>query len=174
MALYSLALTYKPTNWKEFVCSPLWYNHSIKVGRKSCFIRWFQACVASINDNMDRNGVFYTLQAFQEIFLINTNFLTYHGVIAAFESYLQSYSFQQLPLKESQPLRNNIIQTITKDLKGCRSIYDVFVYKDIMLASVAKWERYFIFDRAPHWNKYFSLPFRTTKDSILLWFQLKF
>ena len=38
-ALYNLAFTYKPSYWKDFLCSPLWYNHNIKVGRKSCFIR---------------------------------------------------------------------------------------------------------------------------------------
>ena len=173
-ALYSLALTYKPTNWKEFLCSPLWYNHNIKVGRKSCFIRnWCQAGVVSINDIIDRNGTFYTLQAFQEIFSINTNFLTYHGIIASCERYLQSCSFHHLPLKELQPSRSNLIKIITKDTKGCRSIYDILVYKDIQPASVAKWERDCIFDGAPDWNKYFSLPFRTTKDSILIWFQLR-
>ena len=28
-ALYSLALTYKPTNRTEFLCSPLWCNHNL-------------------------------------------------------------------------------------------------------------------------------------------------
>ena len=62
-ALYNLAFTYNLSYWKNFLCSPLWYNHNIKVGRKSCFIRnWFQAGVVSINDIMDRNGNFYTLR----------------------------------------------------------------------------------------------------------------
>ena len=67
-ALYNLAFTYKPSYWKDFLCSPLWCYHNIQVGRKSCFIRnWFQAGVMSINDIMDRNGNFYTLEAFREL-----------------------------------------------------------------------------------------------------------
>ena len=129
-ALYNLALTYKPSYWKDFLCTPLWYNHNIKVGRKSVYIgNWFHSGVVYINDIIDRNGNFYTLENFQEIFSINTNFLTYQGVIAACESYLQCLSFQHLPSKEQQPLRSNLIQVITKDAKGCRSIYDILVKK---------------------------------------------
>ena len=173
-ALYNLALAYKPRTWKDFLRTPLWYNHNIKVGRKSCFIRtWFHSGVVSINDIIDRNGNFYTLESFQHIFSINTNFLTYQGIIAACESYLQHLAFQHLPLKETQPLRSNLIQTICKDVKGCRSIYDILVNKDIQPTSVAKWETNVIFDRAPDWSRYFMLPFRTTKDTSLIWFQLK-
>lgn len=173
-ALYNLALTYKPFYWKDFLCSPLWYNHNIKVGRKSCFIRnWFQSGVVSVNDIMDRNGNFYTLEAFRDKYFIDTNFLTYHGIIAACESYLQSLNFQHLPSHEQQPLRPILIQVITKDKKGCRSIYDIFINKNIQPTSVAKWEREFVFDRAPEWTKYFSLPFKTTKDSSIIWFQLR-
>ena len=173
-ALYNLAFTYKPSYWKDFLCSPLWYNHNIKVGRKSCFIRnWFQAGVVSINDIMDRNGNFYTLEAFRDKYLTDTNFLTYRGIIAACESYLQSLTLQHVPLKEQQPLRPTLIYVITKDAKGCRSIYDIFVNKNLQPTSVAKWERDIVFDRAPEWTIYFQLPFKTTRDSSVIWFQLR-
>ena len=66
------------------------------------------------------------LRIFKINFLFQiTNFLTYQGIIAACESYLQRLSFQHLPSKKKQPLRSKSIQVITKDAKGCRSIYDI-------------------------------------------------
>ena len=109
---------------------------------------------------MDRNGNFYTLEAFRDKYLTDTNFLTYRGIIAACESYLQSLTLQHVPLKEQQPLRPTLTYIITKDAKGCRSIYDIFVNKNLQPISVAKWERDIVFDRAPEWTKYFQLPLR--------------
>ena len=38
-ALYALSLAYNSSCWKDFLGTPLWYNHNIKVGRRSCSIR---------------------------------------------------------------------------------------------------------------------------------------
>ena len=34
-------------------------------------------------------------------------------------------------------------------------------------------ERDIVFDRAPEWTKYFQLPFKTTRDSSVIWLQLR-
>ena len=134
---------------------------------------WFQSGVAYINDIMDRNGNFYSLNAFQEKWSVNTNFLTYQGIIAACESYLGQLSFQHLPLKEQQPLCSPLIYSIMRNKKGCRIINDILVITNVQPASVVKLERDTRFEVAPDWGKYFALPFKTTKDSTLLWFQLR-
>ena len=147
--------TYNALHALSIFGTPLWYNHNIKVGRRPCFIRnWFQSGVAYINDIMDKNGNFYSLNAFQEKWSVNTNFLTYQGIIAACESYLGQLSFQHLPLKEQQSLCSPLLYSIMRNKKGCRIIYDILVNKN-------------------DWGKYFALPFKTTKDSTLLWFQLR-
>lgn len=164
--------TYNALHALSISGTPLWYNHNIKVGRRSCFIRnWFQSSVAYINDIMDRNGNFYSLNAFQEKWSVNTNFLTYQGILAACESYLGQLSFQHLPLKEQQSLCSPLLYSIMRNKKGCRIIYDILVNKNVQPASVVKWERDIRFEVAPDWGKYFALPFKTTTDSTLLCFQ---
>ena len=44
---------------------------------------------------------------------------------------------------------------------------------DQYMISVAKWERDIVFDIAHEWTKYFQLPFKTTRDSSVIWFQLR-
>ena len=38
-ALHVLSMAHNPSCWKDFLGTPLWYNHNIKVGKRSCFIR---------------------------------------------------------------------------------------------------------------------------------------
>lgn len=173
-ALYTFSLAHTPVSWNDFLCTPLWYNHNIKVGRKSLFVRqWFQSGVNFINDLMDRNGNFYNLNDFERKFNLNTNFLTYHGIIAACISYLGTLRFQHLPVKGQQPTCPALIYTIIKNMKGCRNIYDILVNKNLLPSSIRKWERDIQFESEPDWKKYFKLPFKVTKDSSMLWFQLR-
>ena len=109
---------------------------------------------------------FYSLNAFQEKWSFNTNFLTYQDIIAACESYLSQLSFQHLSLKEQHC--NYDKYSIMRNKKRCRVIYDIKVNKNVQPASVVKWERDIRFEVAPDGGKYLALPFKTTKDSTLL------
>lgn len=173
-AMHDFALLNFPTSWNEFLSVPLWFNHNIKVGRQSCFIReWAESGVRFINDLMDRNGNFYNQRVFEEKFSITTNFITYHGIIAACESYLEILSFPHLPTNADLPTCSSLIYPIIKNSRGCRTIYDILIKKDILPTSTIKWEREVNFLIAPDWKKFFKLPFKVTKNSNLLWFQIR-
>lgn len=170
-ALHKFTVSYKPVNWNDVLCTPLWYNSNIKVGRRSCFIRqWSEHGIHFITDLMDRNGNFLSLREFQEKYNINTNFLSFQGIIAACRTFIASLSIQHFPTNSCQPVISSLYYPVIKNVRGCRIIYDFLISHNIP-ASVRKWEQTINFDGVPDWKKFFKLLFKVTKDSTLLWFQ---
>ena len=64
----------------------LWYNPKIKVASKQVFRRKKIGAKGSffcINDLMERDGGFMTLERFNNKYNINVNFIDFHGLINA-------------------------------------------------------------------------------------------
>ena len=63
---------------------PVFDNKNIMIGGKHIFKKtWFDKKICLINDLLDFRGNFYTYDEFITIYDVKTNFLEYHGVIAA-------------------------------------------------------------------------------------------
>ena len=51
---------------------------------RSIYIKqWFQKGIAHINDLITEDGNFLSLEKLQDLYKVRTNFLTYHGIVAA-------------------------------------------------------------------------------------------
>ena len=62
----------------------IWNNRDIKIDKNTIFFRtWFSRRVSTIENLLDHNLDFITYEEFKTRYQINTNFLTYYGVINA-------------------------------------------------------------------------------------------
>ena len=62
-------------NCHFFLASPIWFNNKIKIDNKSIFYKeWFEKGVRSINDLINEDGTYLTLDQFQEKYKIVVNF----------------------------------------------------------------------------------------------------
>ncbi len=73
-----------PTSATQFLTQPLFHNENIIVGGKTAFIKpWYNKGITLINDITNENGNFYSLEEFNKIYNLKTNFLTYHGITSS-------------------------------------------------------------------------------------------
>ena len=62
----------------------IWNNQDIKIDNKTIFFRtWFDKGVHTVKDLVDQNLDFLTYEEFQLRYQLQTNFLTYYGLINA-------------------------------------------------------------------------------------------
>jgi hypothetical protein len=79
-----------------------------------------------INDVLDETGKIMSFQKFQDTYYIQTNFLTYHGVITAIHFYINK---SNIPINDLEklngPLIPNIIKPFMKSQKGSKDMYNI-------------------------------------------------
>ena len=123
---------------------PLWYNDSIRIDNKSVFIKKMYECsIYTVNDLLDKNGKFLSIQEFETLTGIHTNFIEYNGLLMAVRQFkLKCYPNLPAPSYKLQlPLIPNIIQPIKSAKKGCRSIYQFLAKENLETpTSHVKWE----------------------------------
>lgn len=165
----------EPISWVEFLKSPLWYNHNIKVGGTSiCYKSWYDKGMLLLNDLFDNNGNLMSQEKLQETFSVQTNFLQYQGVVNSVRNYLEKLRFQHFPNKIELPVCPLYLSNILKNQKGCRNIYDSFIKtKACIPNSVKKWQNQINFSAEFQWSKILNLPFKITNDTSLRWLQLR-
>ena len=129
-----------PKTWVDFLQSPLWYNHNIKVGGVTIYYKsWYDKGILFLNDLFDTDGNFFSLEKFQDTYSLQTNFLQYQGVINSVRNYLADLRFQPYPNKITLPVRSLYLCNILKDKKGCRTIYNSFVTNTHIPKSIKKY-----------------------------------
>lgn len=165
----------KPKSWSEFMTVPLWFNQSIKVGGATiCYKSWYEKGILYLNDLFDKNGNLITYENFLNIYGVQTNFLQFQGVSNNIRCYLEKLRFQHFPNKINNPICPLHLSYILKDKKGCRRIYDSFIYSDSLLpSSVKKWQQIINFPDDFEWQKVLNLPFKITLDTSLRWLQYR-
>lgn len=173
-AFVNFFVLYKPRCWKDFLGQSIWFNQNIKVGKTTCFYKvWYDHGIAFVNDLIDRNGNFYSLEILQELYRFNTNFVIYEGLLAAIRKYLQSLKLSTFPSHLEQPVCPSWVCLIIQHQKGCRDIYDVLIEGNVVPTSKSKWETELTLYRGFEWNKIYKMPFLCSKDTNLQWFQYR-
>ena len=153
--------------------TPLWYNNDIKVNNKFVFYpNWYMTGILTLNDLMknSENLAFLSYDEFIQKFGINTNFLQYHGLILAIKRYLRNLELK--PEKLSHPFIPQLLEIFFKNKKGVRDFYRFIITPTTTPTGTRKWNLSFNFDREM-WLKIYNLPFKVTKNSKLIWFQVR-
>jgi hypothetical protein len=80
-------------NCHFFLASPIWFNNKIKIDNKSIFYKeWFEKGVQSINDLINEDGTYLTLDQFQGKYKIVVNFFKYNSIISAIRQAKRSFT----------------------------------------------------------------------------------
>ena len=151
-------------------CHPLWKNSLIRISNESVFYKsWYKKGIIFINDLLDGDGSFLSLNSFRLKWEVNVNFLQYSGLCRAIKCGYSNYDL----LKADQPLRPDTISLVCKFNKGCSHIYNQLLNKNLKKCkSLEKWKRHFDIDDKL-WGNYCSQTFNCTLDVGLRWFQYK-
>ena len=131
---------------------------------------WHDKGVCFVNDLLDNDGRFLSLNDFQMKYSIKTNFIQYYGIC---ESIKEGFGRHRTLKKSEQPIRPDIVSLICKFDKGCSHIYSTLL-GEIRTAqkSLTKWRRSFDLDENS-WREYCLVPFKCSSIIDLKWFQYK-
>ena len=92
----------------------VWNNKDIKIDNKTIFFRtWFDKGVYTLKDLLDKNLDFLTYEEFKLRYQLQTNFLTYCGVINAIPQEYKKAIKRKVARQEhlTQPWENLKVQT---------------------------------------------------------------
>ncbi len=164
----------KPTTAVEVLSQTIWRNSHIKIQDKTIFYhRWHVAGVNFLNDLVDENGKFLTVENFRRNYNVQCNFLQYCGVIHAIPREWKNL------LPNPCPRLNNITIKDLEILKGLKKptkyFYPLLIgkLKQKRLVHKIHWERGLdiIANDDEEWRFFHTLPFMTTKETKLQTFQ---
>jgi hypothetical protein len=123
-----------------------------------------------INDVLCETGKIMSFQKFQDSYYIQTNFLTYHGVITAIRFYIKK---SNIPINNLEKLNGslipNIIKTFMKSPKRSKDMHNILNSNSSKLKCEKKWME--ALNVILNWKEIYRLPFITATNSNLKWFQ---
>ena len=152
--------------WNEFLIQPLWYNDNIKVGGKSVFYKnWFEKGVSHILDLIDNNGQFLSFEEFTNRFGINSNFLSYQGIIQSLKK-LKDSCADKRTTNLQRPIIPVLINILLKDEKGCQSIYKILTTNNTEPTAERKWRAKLNLHNNFKWSTAYLLPHKITHDTL--------
>ena len=146
----------------------IWNNRDIKIDKNTIFFRtWFSRGVSTIENLLDHNLDFITYEEFKTRYQINTNFLTYYGVINAISNEYKK-SIKQTNAQQEQPSQQGqSLKALTT--KAIRKIFVNHIF-EVPTATQRLIDNGLPPDRI---NDYFNLAFSSTKETKLIMFQYK-
>jgi hypothetical protein len=146
-------------SWQDYVSQPLWYNHKFRIENQSIFYKvWYGKGIKNVHDLLDEKGEMMSYEIFKDKFSIQTNFLTYTGVIQAVKADMKKYNFLHKEIVQKLFIPLNIkLFVLTK--KGSKPMYDVLNKSDAIPTGKRKWSKYFFLPLIANGEPSFNCPF---------------
>ena len=95
ISVSSVQIKSKHFNWHLSLASPIWFNNKIMIGNKSIFYKdWFEKGVRSINDLINEDGTYLTLDQFQGKKQIVVNLFNYNSIVSAIRQGQRSFAVE--------------------------------------------------------------------------------
>lgn len=128
-----------PSTEPELLSSSLWQNPFIRVGNTPIYYKtWAKKGVCTINDLVNEEGSFMSLDSFRGTYNIATNFLTYNGVLAAVKGWLKKIKIN-ISYKLVGPIQPFNLQIFFKSKKGSKDMYNVLNKYEFRPKAEQKW-----------------------------------
>ena len=90
MQAWSEIMQHPTTAPSEILSQPLWHNNEILINKQRvCKSHWIKKGIFFINDLINDDGNFLSLENFQDKFNVHTNFFTYNVLISAIQKTLE-------------------------------------------------------------------------------------
>lgn len=156
----------------------LWNNKSITIESKPIFWKpWFKQKILYVQDLLNVNGNFLTIEEFQNKFKLKTNFLHYLQLIAAIPSDLKKKATTtEVPpheLLDKTEISSSVIHTQDLTEMRCKNYYKIFNGNCIIEPTgIKNWRNKFP-DFFTDWGKKFTFIYKSTIDNKLRQFSFK-
>lgn len=156
-----------PQNISSFNSEFIFYNVNILKGGNVVFLKtWIDQGIYCVRHLLDDMGNFLSYEAFLEKYEnINTNFLTFRGVIQAIKAFQTKINIQ--PIARYKIKENETWQIIYRGNKFIQSILNM---NNNPIAGIVKWNR--SYDNL-NWKDIFNAAICTSIDVQLRWLQLR-
>ena len=173
MSWKKILLKFEKQKKQEFVHSEsIWLNDNIKVDNQPVFYKlWYDRGIRYICDLLDGNGHLYSYQEFLQKYQLQVNFLQYHGIVKAIQSYLNSMdvTLEKIEFPNITPQCKFLI----KNKKGCHDFHSLFKIDTYKIPNCqVKWEQNLQVNEI-NWKTVHQIPFKTCVDVKLRWFQYR-
>ena len=164
--LYKLYEKSRPVEVEDFLADHIFYNKHIVRDHKYLDERqWVASNIYYIHQLVNDNGEFMNFHQFRTKFpALNTNFLTYYGILNAIKRYMRLNNITLEPYKGGN---NKTWILIGKGNKCIQSLLNET--SDVPTAST-KWSNLYT---DLNWEKIFTKIYITTGDVQLRWFQFR-
>ena len=168
-----LVLYEKRKSHETVYSESIWLNDNIKIeGKPVMYKTWYDRGIRCIYDLLDDSHHVLNHQNFLQRFDIRVNFLTYHGIIMAVESYIKSLNIT--PSGISYPYITPQTLLLISSVKGCKDFYSILIAdKEEPPNCQTKWEN-IIDSTSVNWKTVHQMPFKTCVDAKLKCFQHRF
>ena len=109
-------------------------NKQVKIDKRTIFYpEWFNRGVKFVNDFVNDDGSFLTLDQFSKKFGFCVNFLQYNGVISSLRQMLKLYPYGDKSSNLQTPFVPSSLQNIFRSSKGSKDMYTILNKKVVFL-----------------------------------------
>ena len=162
-------------SWQDVAFSDLWQNSLIRVGNRPIHYRsWSSKGVTTVDHLMKDENNFLSFSDFTDRYNIETNFLTFQGVISAVKALWKS---NVANLHIGNAIHESITDTFLKMKKPNRLAYKILVSKKQKrpITTQRKWIADCMLETQENidWKTVYRTPFLCTKITKLMVFQFK-
>ena len=176
------------TDWSSFVQSHqtveqndsltniLWYNHRIRINHNCVHYKhWSDKGIYYVCDLLDEKGVLLTLDKFKAKFNVKTNFLEYGGITKAIRNSFGSALTGSNRANICFPFIPFNFRFLLQDKKGSSRLCNCLCSaKKVLYNFIAKWEtKLNVSFTNSKWMILCNIPFSSTNDTRLRWFQYR-
>ena len=103
--------------------------------------------------------------------MFDVNYLEYYGIIKASKCYLSKLQIKPEKHNQTSTTQISVSLLCNTSVKISQMAYSIMLNIEYTSKAAKKWSN--VFDGELDWNKIYSLPNKTTKDTKLRWFQYR-
>ena len=153
---------------------PMLYNSKLCIDNKPlCFKAFFDKGILFINDLLDDTGSLMSFVEFKNVYDIEICYTTYFGVQRTLLKQYPIFRTYRGDFVKYSPNISNSIRILFRDIKGSKSIYDVYISELCYNSSYKeKWEQELNTVNI-NWQNYNKNIFEGIQDKYLQWLQYR-
>ena len=151
---------------------PIWFNKNLKINNSTVFYpSWSNAGVFFINDLLNDNNRFMTLEEFRDSYHLNVNFIQFHSVLSMIPKTWKNLILQSVKLDY---VTSNNLEYIKRNQKSSQFFYKKFLalVSEEPLKQQERWSDELNIE-IDNWDQFYQIPYLCTKSKKYIIFQYK-
>ena len=157
---------------KDILSQPIWFNKNLKIDQKTVFFHsWVQAGIFYVNDLLDENNHFMSLNKLNELYGLTANFLRYNSILSMIP---RSWKNIILQSEKLDSVTNDDFEFVKRNKKPTQFFYKKFLsmFSEQPQKQQNKWQNELEVE-IDNWEQIYLTPHHCTKSSKYITFQYK-